>query len=168
MSDAAKPEFIEPPSTLRDKVSVTADGVDFAALEKAEKLIADMQGSYLDWVEEDLQKVSQLYERALKETDNRQTLFDDLFTVAHDIKGQGGSFNYPLMTVIGNLLCRFLERTKDEPKESHLPVIKVHIDALRLVIAQRMEGDGGRAGDNLVRGLDATIAKMLPASEASS
>lgn len=175
MSEVEKPEktdvakkfkVIQPPDTLKDKVSITADGVDLETLEKAEQLIAGMQGSYLEWVEEDLKKVSDLYELAVQNEADRATVFEDLFSVAHDIKGQGGSFNYPLMTMIGNLLCRFLERCKDHPKESHLAVIRVHIDALRLVISKRMEGDGGRAGENLVQGLNATIGKTLANDEA--
>jgi hypothetical protein len=35
MSGAGKPEFIQPPSTLKDKVSVSANGVDLKALEEA-------------------------------------------------------------------------------------------------------------------------------------
>lgn len=165
MSGTGKPEFIQPPTTLKDKVTVSANGVDLKALEQAEQLIAGMQDSYLEWVEDDLKKISGFYQQAVSEVDNRAQLFDDIFSVSHDIKGQGGSFNYPLMTMIGNLLCRFLERREGDPKESHMAIIKVHIDAMRLVIAQRMEGDGGRAGDNLIRGLNAAVAKIQPPKE---
>ncbi|SIS86117.1 phosphorelay protein [Insolitispirillum peregrinum] len=165
MSGTSKPEFIQPPSTLKDKVAITNDGVDLDALEQAELLIAGMQGSYLEWVEEDLKKIYALYAQAQQETGSRKPVFKDIFSVAHDVKGQGGSFNYPLMTIIGNLLCRFLERLEaedTEPKDSHMAVVKVHIDAMRLVISQRMEGEGGRAGDNLVRGLNAALSKIQP------
>lgn len=157
-----KPQFIQPPSQLKDKVSVTHDGVDLEALEQAEKLIAGMQDSYLEWVEEDLAKLQSLYDAAEKaEGDDRRKLLDGIFAVAHDVKGQGGSFDYPLMTVIGNQLCRFIEKQEGEVKASHMAVVKVHIDALRVVISQRMSGDGGKTGDGLVRGLNAAVAKTM-------
>jgi hypothetical protein len=79
--------------------------------------------------------------------------------VAHDIKGQGGSFGYHLMTAVGNQLCRFIENCSTwGPAE--LDAVKVHIDAMKLVIAQRMEGDGGKVGENLVGGLQAVVAKL--------
>ncbi len=165
MSGTSKPEFIQPPNTLKDKVSITSNGVDLEALEQAELLIAGMQDSYLEWVEDDLKKITELYQQAVAEVDNRTKLFGDIFSVSHDVKGQGGSFNYPLMTMIGNLLCRFLERREGEPKESHMAIIKVHIDAMRLVISRRMEGDGGRTGDNLIRGLNAAVEKIQPPKE---
>lgn len=155
------PEFIQPPNTLKDKVKVTEGGVDLDALEKAEALIAGLQDSYLEWVEGDLERLQTFYGEAegLDGAERRAKL-GDLFSVAHDVKGQGGSFNYHLMTAIGNKLCRFIEKLPADIGRGHMEVVKVHIDAMRLVIAQRMEGEGGRAGENLMRGLEAVIAKV--------
>lgn len=155
------PEFIEPPSHLKDKVKITEGGVDLDALEKAEALIAGLQDSYLEWVEGDLEKLQTFYGEAMAaEGADRRARLNDVFSVAHDVKGQGGSFDYHLMTAIGNKLCRFIEKLPAEITRGHMEVVKVHIDALRLVIAQRMAGEGGRAGENLMRGLDAVIAKV--------
>lgn len=164
MSGDDKPEIIQPPSQLKDKVSITPGGIDLDALDKAESIIAGMQDSYLEWVEEDLEKLVALYDKAKAAgTGQRKAIFGDIFSVSHDVKGQGGSFDYPLMTVIGNHLCRFIERIDGEPSDKHLDVIKVHIDAMRMVIAKRMSGEGGRIGDGLVRGLIAAIDKTTTA-----
>jgi chemotaxis protein histidine kinase CheA len=159
-----QPEFIQPPATLKDKVEVTAGGVDLDALEKAEALIAGLQGDYLAWGEGDLEKLQTTYQ-AVEAADpaDRRSKLQDVFSVAHDVKGQGGSFNYHLMTTIANQLCRFIEKLPQDVSKGQMEVVKVHIDALRLVIAQRLDGDGGRAGNNLVRGLDAVINKVRPA-----
>lgn len=160
-ADKNKPQLIQPPTQIRDKVSVTDDGVDLDALEQAEQLIAGMQDSYLEWVEDDLKRFGELYTAAAaEEGDKRRALVEDIFSVSHDVKGQGGSFDYPLMTAVGNSLCRFIEKLEGPVKQGHMAVIKVHIDTMRLIINQRMNGDGGKAGVNLLRGLDATVAKM--------
>lgn len=161
-----KPEFIQPPSHLKDKVTVSATGIDLETLEKAELLIAGMQDSYLEWVEEDLRKLQALEAELDAAIRPRGAVLKDVFAIAHDVKGQGGSFDYPLMTLIGNHLCRYIERLEGEPTDKNVEVVKVHISALRLVIAQRMSGDGGRMGDNLVRGLEAAIAKTSAAPKA--
>ena len=75
-----------------------------------------------------------------------------MFQIAHDIKGQGGSFGYDLMTVIGNELCRLIERV-DTYGEAEVQAIKVHIDALKLVIKSNMKDDGGANGQALVAGI---------------
>lgn len=165
-ADESKPQMIKPPDTLRDKVSISEDGVDLEALEQAEQLIAGMQDSYLEWVEEDLRKLTALYTRAAEAAgDDRATALEQIFSVAHDVKGQGGSFNYPLMTAVGNSLCRYLEKMEGPVKSSHMATVKVHIDTLRLIISQRMSGDGGKVGDNLLRGLDAAVAKTSAAKD---
>lgn len=156
-----QPEFIQPPDTLKSKVQVTEGGVDLDALEKAESLIAGLQDSYLEWVEGDLEKLQSSYQEAdAAEGAERRAKLEAVFSVAHDVKGQGGSFNYHLMTSIGNSLCRFIEKLPEQVSRGQMEVVKVHIDSMRLVIAQRLEGEGGKAGANLLRGLDAVINKV--------
>lgn len=155
-------EFIDPPDTLTNKVSVTSGGVDPDVLEKAEQIIANMQSSYLDWVEDDLARIQALYSRLLNEPEAKAEILKDIFTIAHDVKGQGGSFDFPLMTRIGNSLCRFIERIGDGQADKQSVVIKVHIDAMRVVISNKMSGDGGKIGDNLLRGLDLAVEKTAP------
>jgi len=160
-TDDSKPQMIQPPDTLSAKVTVSENGVDLEALEKAEELIAGMQDSYLEWVEEDLKRLTDLFARleSASDDDARRAVLQDLFSVSHDVKGQGGSFDYPLMTAVGNSLCRYIEKLEGPVKGSHVAVVKVHIDTMRLIIKDRMSGDGGKVGDNLLRGLDAAVAK---------
>ena len=56
------------------------------------------------------------------------------------------------MTVIGNELCRLIER-QDEYGDAEIQAIKVHIDAMKLVIKNNMKGDGGASGQALVMGI---------------
>lgn len=160
MSDDDEPQFINPPNTLKAKVNVSAGGVDLDALERAESVIAGLQDNYLEWVQDDLVSLQAAYELALKEPEKRDEHMNELFRVAHDMKGQGGSFGYQLVTAIGNLLCRFIEKI-DQPSKADLQVIKIHIDAMKLVIAKRIEGDGGKQGDEIVAGLEAVTDKFL-------
>jgi hypothetical protein len=76
------------------------------------------------------------------------------------MKGQGGSFGYPLMTAVGNSLCRFLEKV-DKLPDSALEVVAVHVDTMRVVISNKMEGEGGKMGDRLLNGLDLVVNKVL-------
>lgn len=156
-----KAEFIVPPNRIKSKVTYSEGGIDAAALEKAEQVIADLQGNYLEWVEEDLTNVQAAYEKADSDAAGRKQHLADVFRICHDMKGQGGSFGYQLITLIANQICRVLEKVEN-PGAEVLPVIKVHIHAMRLVISSRMEGDGGKAGASMMKGLEATLAKVLP------
>lgn len=155
-------EVVQPPHKIREKVSVSAAGVSPEMLERAEKVISSLSEDYLVWVDEDLHRLQGLYE-LLEKTPPADAgpVLRELFSVAHDMKGQGGSFGYGLVTVIANMLCRLVEKLEGDWRVHYLAVIKVHVDALRLVISERMEGDGGRAGERMISGLEATLTKTL-------
>ena len=122
MSDD-KLEIINPPNALKQKVGTgDAGAVDMEALERAEQVIFGMTGSYLNWVAEDLQKIDTAYV-VLKAADgDRKAELNGVFQVAHDIKGQGGSFGYDLITAIGNELCRFIEKSKKSDRVKLKPL----------------------------------------------
>ncbi len=159
---AQKPQYIYPPNTLKNKVTVDAGSVDLVAIEQAERAIMDMKGDYLEWVVEDIEKLQGAYDKAVADSANRAAAQEDIYGFTHDIKGQGGSFGYPLMTAVGNHLCKFIEGVDGTLSDAQLEVVKVHIDTMRLVIMEKMEGDGGKAGEKLLKGLVAVITKMSP------
>jgi len=154
-------EIITPPNTLKSKVTVGGPGaVDPQALERAEQAIAGMTDDYLDWVRQDLIKIDAAFD-ALRNADGaRKDELDAVFQLAHDIKGQGGSFGYDLMTALGNQLCRLIERV-DHCDVDVVDAIGVHIDSMKLVIAKDLKGDGGAAGEKMLAGLEKVYEKVL-------
>lgn len=160
MSDD-KLEVINPPNTLKQKVGTGGPGaVDLEALERAEQVIIGMTDNYLEWVVEDLKKIEEAYKVLAAASGDRKAEMEAVFQVSHDIKGQGGSFGYDLMTAIGNELCRLIERI-DQIGPNEVEAVKLHIDTLKLVIAQDMKGQGGKPGEELLSSLQKLCDKLL-------
>ena len=160
MSDDENVKVITPPNTLKTKVREGGPGaVDMAALERAEQVIADLADSYLEWVEEDLVKISNAHEELCANKDNPAEYVEAIFQIAHDMKGQGGSFNYDLMTILGNDLCRFIEN-KTKVSNTDIEVVSLYIDTMKIVISKRMSGDGGSEGQKVLAGLAAVVKKI--------
>lgn len=156
-----KLEVINPPNALKEKVGTGGPGaVDLEALERAEQVIAGMTDSYLEWVAEDLKKMDEAFARLQAATGDRKEEMDAIFQVSHDIKGQGGSFGYDLMTAIGNELCRLIEKL-ETVGPAEIEAIKLHIDSLKLVIGQDMKGQGGKEGERILAGLQQVCDKLL-------
>jgi len=154
-------EIITPPNSLKSKVTVGGPGaVDPQALERAEKAIASMTDDYLDWVRQDLIKIDAAFDALRNAEGERKDELDAVFQLAHDIKGQGGSFGYDLMTALGNQLCRMIERL-DHCDDDVIDAIGVHIDSMKLVIGQDLKGDGGAAGEKMLAGLEKVYEKVL-------
>ena len=144
--------LIELPDTLKEKAPyVKKGGVDAAAMAKAEAVIANMAGDYLDWVAEDFKRLdASMADMAAKRTaESAQALF----FVAHDMKGQGGSFGYPLMTKIGNSLCRYLENQTAVTGET-VQIAKVHVNAMHLVISASLKDEKTAEARNLMTNLE--------------
>lgn len=157
---AQEPEYIYPPNSLKSKVTVDASSVDMAVLKQADLAIGDMADEYLEWVKDDIANLLGAYEKALGDPSAAGEAKEDIYGFAHDIKGQGGSFGYPLMTAVGNHLCKFIEGIPGDLSAAQLTVIKVYIDTLRVIILERMTGSSGKAGERLLMGLDAVVAKV--------
>lgn len=155
MTDDKSPQaqVINPPQTLQSKVEKGGPGaVDLDALAKAEDVIANLADDYLDWVKEDLVRLEKAYEQLKSGEGDIKENLDSVFQVAHDMKGQGGSFGYDLMTAIGDQLCRLVEKMdKVGPREVNM--VRVHIDAMRVIIMKDLKGDGGDEGRQLLTGL---------------
>jgi hypothetical protein len=155
-------QIIEPPQTLRSKVKLGGPkAVDPEVLARAEAVITSMAGDYLQWVEKDLANIQHAWDELKASPDGLvdKEKLDRIYQISHDIKGQGGSFGYQLMTVIGDKLCRFIEHL-DRTGTKEIKVIHLHIDAMRVVIAQRIQDKGGAIGAQLVAGLDQVTAKV--------
>lgn len=65
--------------------------------------------------------------------------------VAHDIKGQGGSFGYELATDIGASLCAHAKG--EEGLSSSSQILHLHFRMLRAVSQRDLAGDGGESGN---------------------
>ena len=134
--------------------------VDFNTLERAEEAIAAMTPQYLDWVKKDLANIEAFY-KELRSSDNKsKETLNHIFLVAHDMKGQGGTFGFDLITTIGDQLCRIIDKI-ELIRDEELETIEVHIDAMKLVIKDKMVGDGGTDGAKMLKGLGKVSRKIL-------
>lgn len=59
-----------------------------------------------------------------------------------DIKGLGGTFNFPLLTQVAKSLNDYVRGLKNVTRV-HLEIITLHVDALYVILAQHITGQGG-------------------------
>ena len=155
-------KYITPPNSLKQKQkSAGVDGVLEATwIDAAERQIVAAKFDYEEAVGEDLTKLHSTYEKALREPDNRTQHIQALYGIVQTVKGQGSSFGYPLISAIGSQLARFLEDRGDDVSDAQMEVVKVHVEAIRLVMQQKMEGEGGPIGKKIIGGLGLVIKKV--------
>ena len=117
---------------------------------KAMAVLDDLTKEYVVWVQKDLQNLEDTYSQAVSSFGKarEEIIRNSLFRITHDMKGQGATFGYDLITDIGNHLCRYIER-QDVFCEAQMNAIEVHIQALREIIEHKLVGDGGKEGQEL-------------------
>lgn len=79
--------------------------------------------------------------------------------IAHDIKGQGGSFGYPLITDIGHSLSALLKHDR-LLTENGLELLSAHLEALSTILKRAIEGEGGDLGSSFVQRLCALVDQL--------
>jgi hypothetical protein len=78
---------------------------------------------------------------------------------ALDLKGLGGTFDYPLVTRIAKSLNDFTGQLSKVGKRQ-LQVIALHVDALYVLLAQQITGTGGETEWQVLEGLTQATKKF--------
>lgn len=153
MPPASKPRFEGPDLRPGRLEALTAE---------AEAAIARLAESYPEFAEPELAGAEAALAAAVEGPAPRPEQFLRLHNFAHNLKGQGGSFGYSLVTRIAQSLCQLVpDDVGRVPPPAAVPLIRAHLEALRVVLEQRLTGDGGAAGHRLVSRL-AELGAELP------
>lgn len=130
-----------------------------AVLARAQAAVADLAKNYAQSGLADVDRCAALLNAAREQPGVRSAQIKELYGIAHNIKGQGTSFGYPLITRLGQSLCA-LTRRERAFSDGDLGIIQAHLDALRLILSKDIKGDGGDVGDKLAKRLEALVAEV--------
>ena len=113
------------------------------------EIIERLSKEYVTKALDDIDAIFSAYKTALKQPAQRPTIITRIAKIAHDMKGQGGSFGYPIMSEIAASLGTFCKVTPD-PRTTQLEVVTAHVEAMRTVMAEDLRGDIGETGHTLL------------------
>ena len=151
-------EFIKPEHDLAVKLG-PGKGIDPAVLRRAEQAVAAMSDEYVEWASRDIGRLQAAVAGARTNPTDPEAL-TPAREIAHEVRGQGGSFGYPLVTRMATSLYRLLYERPVLPLAAYA-TLDAHVDALRAVIAQGVKGDGGAVGQQLAGELEAMVARLM-------
>ncbi|MDV6333032.1 Hpt domain-containing protein [Asticcacaulis sp. 201] len=154
-----KVQIIQVPNTLRAKVGGRLGALDSEAIAKAEAALADLSSQFEDWLMDEIRKLEDVQARIKAEGLNPQNA-DQLFYRAHDLKGLGTTYGFPLITRISGSLCKMLD---EEEKRAQAPwkLVEAHMDAIRAVVRGQIKTEDHPTGKILSETLEARVKEHL-------
>ena len=118
------------------------ESIDFAtdleAVARTESIVASMSEEYLEWLRGDLDKL----DKTLSEARGSVRAVDQLRRKAHDIRGQGGSFGFPLISQVADALHKVIVSQDDVLSAEGETLARRLFGALRLVVERQARGNG--------------------------
>lgn len=154
MSNSA--QVIRPPNNLRLKVGGRMGGIDPQAIAKAEEALKAMSAQFGQWLDDEIAKLDKAQTDIREQGYNTQTA-EALYFRAHDLKGLGATYQYPLVTRLAASMCKMMD---DPAKRMAAPqlLIDAHIDAIKAVVRDKIQTDDHPVGRTLAEALEGRVA----------
>ncbi|MEE2567737.1 Hpt domain-containing protein [Hyphobacterium marinum] len=149
-------EVITPPNMLRVKVGGRVGPIDDAAIARAEAALDNMRDDFTEWLEAEVVKLEAAGKAVMAEGVKGEA-GAKLFAVAHDLRGLGTTYNYPIITRMAASLCKMIE-TEDKRAAAPAPLAVAHAHAIRAALRQNIKTVDNAVGKTLVEELEAQVA----------
>ena len=161
MSESNSGQMIQVPNTLRLKVGGRLGGIDPAAIAKAEAALKSLSGNFAEWLNDEVSKLDASRARVKAEGFTTETA-ENLYLRAHDLKGLGTTYEYPLVSRIAASLCKMID---DPATRLNAPVFLIdgHIDAIKAAVKGQIQSDANPMGRAIVEELEGRVKGFLGA-----
>ncbi len=152
-------QVIRPPNMLRQKVGGGFGGINADAIAKAEQALAAMSAQFGQWLQDEIDKLDKA-QADIRAQGFTPATAEALYFRAHDLKGLGATYQFPLVTRLAGSLCKMLD---DPARRLDAPVVLVdaHIDAIRAVVRDGIKTDDHPVGRMLAETLEARVAEQV-------
>jgi chemotaxis protein histidine kinase CheA len=148
-------QMIDPKEFGRRQIELPV--FDAQSVARADQALKAMRGSFQEWLEADVE-ILQNARLAGEQNGWSEQAFEAVLNAAHDLKGLGATYEYPLATKMAGSLCRLLEA--DEGKSAMLKspgLMIAHIDAIRAAARDHIKSIENPTGRALLRALELEV-----------
>ncbi len=145
-------EVISVPNLLQAKVGGPISQGDLHMIEKAEEALKDLRADFGSWLEEEVQKL-EAAAAAVKTTGLKGDEGETLFVRAHDLRGVGTTYEFPIITRLASSLTKMIDLPEKRQKAS-LHLALAHVGAIRAALSQNIRDENDPVAAELARELE--------------
>lgn len=158
MTNKSAAEVIQVPNMLKLKVGGRG-GIDMAAIAKAEAALKSLSGNFAQWLDDEIVKLEAARQEVRAQGLTPETV-ETLYLRAHDLKGLGATYEFPLITRLAGSLCKLI----DDPAtrlSAPMFLVDAHIDAIKACVRDEIKVDTHPVGKILAAELEGRVAEYL-------
>jgi chemotaxis protein histidine kinase CheA len=148
-------EIFMPPNILKAKVGGSG-GLDISAVRRAELAVEELRDEFADWMAEDVNRLAAARDAYIAAR-NLDTL-GALYRASHDLKGQGSTFDYPLVARMAASLCKLTD-VEGDGKEIPTNLVDAHVDAIKVIVRQNIKDTANMTATVLAKELERRVAE---------
>jgi hypothetical protein len=147
------------PTGPRLRLGGRLGAIDPAAIAKAEAALQSLSGNFAQWMDNELKKLDA--GRALMRDEGvSPTTIGQFYMRAHDLKGLGATYGFPIVTRIAAMLCKLVDENASRTNPP-LTLIDLHIAAINSAVKDNITTEEQPAGKTLIAQLEGATAAML-------
>lgn len=121
-----------------------------ALIREAEAAVAGLSADFLPWVREDYTRMQAALRDAKADPAEAASHIRSIFERAHNMKGQGGSFGFPLLSEVADGLCAGT-RDVQAVTPGILECVETHLALLGRILTDEITGTAGTPEETAVR-----------------
>ena len=160
MSEHKSGQMIQAPNALRLRVGGGGrlGAIDPAAIAKAEAALKSLSGNFAQWLNDEIGKLEGARQTVRQAGPSHENM-ESLYLRAHDLKGLGATYGFPLITRIAGLLCRLID-DKSKRLQAPMGLVDAHIDAIKAAVRDDIKTEDHPVGKILVQELEGRIKEF--------
>jgi hypothetical protein len=147
------------PNTLKAKVGGGRFSLDADAVARAEAALKSLSGQFSQWLSDELDKLDASRADVRAKGFTAETA-ESLYMRAHDLKGLGTTYEFPLVTRLAASLCKLIDKPETR-LDAPLYLVDAHIDAIKAAVRDDIKTDEHPVGKALATELEAKTRTFL-------
>jgi len=127
---------------------------------KAEAAIDRLAAEYPGHARRDVADMQRYAEKMVSDLGNRRGHYNEILRIAHDVRGQGVLFGYPLLTRYAGSLCR-ATRLLEDTDAAILCILRAHLAAMQAILECGASRPEDRTAQTIAAGLELLVSSRV-------
>ena len=160
MTDDTKVQIFNPPNRLKAAVDDGrgGKGIDPNLLAKAEKAMEDVKPQIEAHMKSEVATLNELMVKVSGSAGQDRAVLNEMYRTAFELKGQGASAGYGMLTRFGDSLCRYIEGQQNMGAKE-VAIVKAHVDSISAIMGRAIKGDSNPVGLAIAAELEKVVGR---------